>query len=232
MLEYIGPALQHLFTVENFLWINLGVFIGSVFAAVPGLTVILCVILFLPFTYKMTAIPGMMFLLGIYCAGGYGGSVSAILINTPGTPHAATTMMDGHPLSQKGRTKAALKIALWEVVFMMVMGVNSTLHAESIYAFANSRINRMRNGSVPPVTPVSPVIKLHDEEDRLKFLVSHQNDEAITEDDRVALKEQAGLAEGYKNQNAVQYDMANPYEKVRMSIENSLLSGLYFNMLA
>ncbi|MCI8563908.1 MAG: hypothetical protein HFH70_09220 [Lachnospiraceae bacterium] len=115
---------------------------------------------------------------------------------------------------------------------MMVMGVNSTLHAESIYAFANSRINRMRNGSVPPVTPVSPVIKLHDEEDRLKFLVSHQNDEAITEDDRVALKEQAGLAEGYKNQNAVQYDMANPYEKVRMSIENSLLSGLYFNMLA
>ncbi|RKI40958.1 hypothetical protein D7V86_10580 [bacterium D16-51] len=116
---------------------------------------------------------------------------------------------------------------------MMVMGVNSTLHAESIYAFANSRINRMRNGSVPPVTPVSPVIKLHDDEDRLKFLVSHQDgEEAFTEDDRVALKAQAGLAEDYKNQNAVQYDMANPYEKVRMSIENSLLSGLYFNMLA
>ena len=48
--------------------------IGSVFAAIPGLTVILCVILFLPFTYQMTAIPGMMFLLGIYCAGGYGGT--------------------------------------------------------------------------------------------------------------------------------------------------------------
>ena len=90
-----------LFTVENFIWINLGVFIGSVFAAIPGLTVILCIILFLPFTYKMTAIPGMMFLLGIYCAGGYGGSVSAILINTPGTPHAATTMLDGHPMSEK-----------------------------------------------------------------------------------------------------------------------------------
>ena len=94
MLEYIGPALEHLFTIENFVWMNLGVFIGAVFAAIPGLSVILCVILFLPFTYKMTAIPGMMFLLGIYCAGGYGGSVSAILINTPGTPHAAATMMD------------------------------------------------------------------------------------------------------------------------------------------
>lgn len=117
MLEFIGPALEHLFTFENFLWINLGVFIGSVFAAIPGLSVILCIILFLPFTYKMTAIPGMMFLLGIYCAGGYGGSVSAILINTPGTPHAAATMLDGHPLSRKGRTKAALRIALYASTF-------------------------------------------------------------------------------------------------------------------
>jgi len=117
MSQFIFPALKMLFTLENFLWINLGVFIGSVFAAIPGLTVILCIILFLPFTYKMTAIPGMMFLLGIYCAGGYGGSVSAILINTPGTPHAATTMLDGHPLSQKGRTRAALKIALYASTF-------------------------------------------------------------------------------------------------------------------
>ena len=113
MLQYIAPATGLLFTLENILWINIGVFIGSVFAAIPGLSVILCVILFLPVTYSMTAIPGMMFLLGIYCAGGYGGSVSAILINTPGTPHAAATMLDGHPLSEQGRTKAALKIALY-----------------------------------------------------------------------------------------------------------------------
>ena len=117
MLQYIIPATGLLFTLENILWINIGVFIGSVFAAIPGLSVILCVILFLPVTYSMTAIPGMMFLLGIYCAGGYGGSVSAILINTPGTPHAAATMLDGHPLSQQGRTKVALKIALYASTF-------------------------------------------------------------------------------------------------------------------
>ncbi len=117
MLQYIAPATGLLFTLENILWINIGVFIGSVFAAIPGLSVILCVILFLPVTYSMTAIPGMMFLLGIYCAGGYGGSVSAILINTPGTPHAAATMLDGHPLSERGRTKAALKIALYASTF-------------------------------------------------------------------------------------------------------------------
>ncbi|MCI8687035.1 MAG: C4-dicarboxylate ABC transporter permease [Lawsonibacter sp.] len=117
MLQHIIPATGLLFTLENILWINIGVFIGSVFAAIPGLSVILCVILFLPVTYSMAAIPGMMFLLGIYCAGGYGGSVSAILINTPGTPHAAATMLDGHPLSEQGRTKAALKIALYASTF-------------------------------------------------------------------------------------------------------------------
>lgn len=117
MLQYIGPAAGLLFTLENILWINLGVLIGAIFAAIPGLSVILCIILFLPVTYTMTAIPGMMFLLGIYCAGGYGGSVSAILINTPGTPHAAATMMDGHPMSKQGRTKAALKIALYASTF-------------------------------------------------------------------------------------------------------------------
>ena len=113
LFDFIGPASGLLFTLENIIWINLGVFIGCVFAAIPGLSVILCIILFLPVTYTMRAIPGMMFLLGIYCAGGYGGSVSAILINTPGTPHAAATMLDGYPLSKMGRTKAALKIALY-----------------------------------------------------------------------------------------------------------------------
>lgn len=117
MLQHIIPASGLLFTLQNILWINIGVFIGAVFAAIPGLTVILCVILFLPVTYSMSAIPGMMFLLGIYCAGGYGGSVSAILINTPGTPHAAATMLDGYPLSKQGRTKAALKIALYASTF-------------------------------------------------------------------------------------------------------------------
>ena len=70
MFEHLIPATALLFTLENLLWVNLGVFIGAIFAAIPGLSVILCVILFLPLTYQLTAIPGMMFLLGIYCAGG------------------------------------------------------------------------------------------------------------------------------------------------------------------
>ena len=59
MLQHIIPATGLLFTLENILWINIGVFIGSVFAAIPGLSVILCVILFLPVTYSMTAIQSL-----------------------------------------------------------------------------------------------------------------------------------------------------------------------------
>ena len=46
------------------------------------------------------------------------------------------------------------------------------------------------------------------------------------------MKEQENLAESYRNQEVAQYDLSNPYELIRMSIENSLLSGMHINMLA
>ena len=93
LFDFIGPASGLLFTLENIIWINLGVFIGCVFAAIPGLSVILCIILFLPVTYTMKAIPGMMFLLGIYCAGGYGGSVSDRKSTRLNSSHASKSRM-------------------------------------------------------------------------------------------------------------------------------------------
>lgn len=56
LFDFIGPASGLLFTLENIIWINLGVFIGCVFAAIPGLSVILCIILFLPVTYVRQSI--------------------------------------------------------------------------------------------------------------------------------------------------------------------------------
>ena len=69
------------FTVSSFVYLNLGLLLGLVFGSIPGLTVMLCLVLFMPFTYTMDAIASFMFLLGIYCSGSYGGSISAILIN-------------------------------------------------------------------------------------------------------------------------------------------------------
>jgi putative tricarboxylic transport membrane protein len=105
------------FTLSSFLYMNIGLLLGLIFGAIPGLTVILCIVLFLPFTYTMGPIDSFMFLLGIYCAGGYGGSISAILINTPGTPHAAATMADGYALTKQGKSKKALNIALQASTF-------------------------------------------------------------------------------------------------------------------
>ncbi len=112
MFENIISGFHEFFNFNSFLYMNIGLFLGIIFGAIPGLSVMLCLVLFLPFTYSIGPIESFMFLLGIYCAGSYGGSISAILIRTPGTPHAAATMIDGHPLAEKGEARKALKIAL------------------------------------------------------------------------------------------------------------------------
>ena len=70
MLQYIAPAIGLLFALENILWINISMFIGSVFAAIPGMGVILCVILFLSVTYSTTTIHIGSATAGILCGSG------------------------------------------------------------------------------------------------------------------------------------------------------------------
>ncbi len=116
MEQFLG-GLSILMQWQNLLVIPLGLAIGIVVGAIPGLTSDLGIILCIPLTYGMDPTMAILMLLAIYCGGTYGGSITAILINTPGTPHAAATMLDGHPLSEQGRTKAALKIALYASTF-------------------------------------------------------------------------------------------------------------------
>lgn len=104
MLEILAPF--------NLLMMNLGVAAGIIIGALPGLSVILAITVLLPFTFGMSSLPGMFLLLGAYCGATYGGSITAILINTPGTPNAAATVLDGYTLAQKGRAGDALKAAL------------------------------------------------------------------------------------------------------------------------
>lgn len=116
-MDLFIQGFQELFHISNFIYMNIGLLLGVIFGSIPGLTVILCLVLFLPFTYSLAPIPSFMFLLGIYCAGSYGGSISAILINTPGTPHAAATMLDGYPMTRRGEGHKALNIALYASTF-------------------------------------------------------------------------------------------------------------------
>ena len=81
----------------------LGSFMGIVFAAIPGLTVSMGIILLLPFTFHMASVTSMSLLVGVFVGGMTGGSISSILLNIPGNPAAIVTSLDGHPLARKGR---------------------------------------------------------------------------------------------------------------------------------
>lgn len=106
-----------LLSIWTLLYINLGVIVGIIFGAIPGLSGTIGIILFLPVTYAMQADHALIFLLSIFCGGEFGGSISAILIGTPGTNAAAATMLDGYPLAKQGKARKALMMALVASVF-------------------------------------------------------------------------------------------------------------------
>lgn len=114
----------NLLSVQNFLLLNLGVAVGIVFGAIPGLSSVIGITLLLPITYTLNIYSSLCVLIGVYCGGIYGGSISAILIDTPGAPAAACTVLDGHPMARKGKAGYALSISLRA---SFVGGIISTL---------------------------------------------------------------------------------------------------------
>ncbi len=113
MLEAYGSALVYLFSnPSSFLLIIFSVVWGIAFGSVPGLTGIVGVALLIPFTFVFDPTAGLLLLSGVYVGSTFGGSISAILFNTPGSPEAACTALDGYPMAKKGQAGKALGIAL------------------------------------------------------------------------------------------------------------------------
>lgn len=104
-------GLSIVFQLNNLILLVLGVILGIVVGAIPGLTATLAISLLLPFTFGLDASTALIMLVGIYCGGIYGGSITAILLRTPGTPGAAATVLDGYPLAQQGQAGRAMGIA-------------------------------------------------------------------------------------------------------------------------
>ncbi len=94
-----------------------GVIAGIITGAIPGLTATMAMAVLVPFTFFVSPIIGIPFLLGVFKGAIYGGSIPAITINTPGTAAAAATTIDGHALAKKGETRRALEMALYACVF-------------------------------------------------------------------------------------------------------------------
>ncbi|MBQ8972296.1 MAG: tripartite tricarboxylate transporter permease [Clostridia bacterium] len=112
MQQFLG-GLAVLAQWQNFAVIPLGLAIGIIVGAIPGLTSDLGLILCIPLTYGMDPTMAILMLLAIYCGGTYGGSITAILINTPGTSANAATLFDGYPMTQRGKAFKALQMALF-----------------------------------------------------------------------------------------------------------------------
>ncbi len=111
-MDVILSSLTHLFTPESLIFLLIGVFVGILFGAIPGMSANLGVTVFLPFTFTLGTVPALLMLCGIFYGANFGGSISAILINTPGTNGACATLLDGYPMAQKGHPLKALDMAL------------------------------------------------------------------------------------------------------------------------
>lgn len=107
-MEYVLPALEALASPASIVALLAGVAFGIVVGALPGLGSVVAITVILPFTFSMALIPSVVLVLAVYCASVYGGSISAILINTPGTPQSAATVLDGFPMARRGEADLAL----------------------------------------------------------------------------------------------------------------------------
>ena len=95
----------------------LAAFVGIVFGALPGLTASAAIAMLLPLSFYLGPLPALAFLYVIGKSGRYGGSIAAILFNTPGTAASAATMQDGHPMAKRGQPNRALRTATVASVF-------------------------------------------------------------------------------------------------------------------
>lgn len=88
-----------------------GAVLGIVVGVLPGVGPGVTIAVLLPFTYGMPPLAGITLLLGVYCGAFYGGSVTSILIRTPGEASSIMTMFDGYPMAQRGQAHRALSLA-------------------------------------------------------------------------------------------------------------------------
>lgn len=108
ILDGLWVALQPLHLVLVFAGAALGVVLGGM----PGISATLSIALLVPLTFDMSPVAALIFLGGVYCGAIYGGSISGILLNVPGTPAAVASMIDGHEMTRQGRGGQALGAAV------------------------------------------------------------------------------------------------------------------------
>jgi putative tricarboxylic transport membrane protein len=112
MLEMYAAGFLSILNVNTLLVILMGVVLGIMFGASPGLTTSMGMVFLLPLTFSMSPVNGMALLTALYIGGTSGGLITAILLNIPGTPAAISTTFDGYPMAQRGEAGKALGVGI------------------------------------------------------------------------------------------------------------------------
>jgi putative tricarboxylic transport membrane protein len=124
MISNLMTGFSLVFQPLTFLLMVFGTGVGVIIGALPGLTASMGIILLLPLVYRLPASVSLVMLCGLFCGGMYGGSISAILLKTPGSPSAAATLLDGYPLCEQGKAGKALGIS---TISSFIGGLISTI---------------------------------------------------------------------------------------------------------
>ncbi|MGV2907722.1 tripartite tricarboxylate transporter permease, partial [Achromobacter sp. AGC25] len=96
------------FALDNLMWAVFGVFMGNLIGVLPGMGVLAAISILLPLTYTMTPTAALVMLSGIYYGSQYGGGITSIMLNLPGTASHAVACLDGNPLARNGKAGSAL----------------------------------------------------------------------------------------------------------------------------
>jgi len=124
MLELLLSGIGATLTWGPLIAIVGGIVLGIMVGAMPGLSPSMGVALLVPFTYGMSPVLALILLVAIYIGASYGGSITAITINAPGTASAVVTAIDGYAMTRQGRAASALGIS---IVVSSVAGIFGTL---------------------------------------------------------------------------------------------------------
>jgi putative tricarboxylic transport membrane protein len=112
MLQDILSGISMMFEPMTLILAFVGVVLGTILGAIPGLTSTMGIALLLPITFTLSPVAAIVMLTAMYKGGLFGGSISAILFNAPGTSAAAATALDGHQLAKQGKAGKAIRMAL------------------------------------------------------------------------------------------------------------------------
>ena len=108
---YVANALGELASGSTWMWIIIGTFMGIIVGAIPGFTSSMATGILLPVTFALTPVNALVFLISVYIATIYGGSITAILLNTPGAPESSASTFDGYPMTLQGKGCEALGVS-------------------------------------------------------------------------------------------------------------------------